>query len=47
VVWENAKVERRNNPIINILEPENNHVSMGAIEGQGTSFDNPDFKGNH
>ncbi len=26
------------------LEPKNNHVSMGAMEGQGTSFDNPNFK---
>jgi hypothetical protein len=45
VVWENAKVERRNNLIMDILEPKNNHVSMGATEGQGTSFDNPNFKG--
>jgi hypothetical protein len=32
---------------MDILEPKNNHVSMGATEGQGTSFDNPNFKGNH
>jgi hypothetical protein len=47
VVWENANVEKRNNPIMDILEPKNNHVSMGAIEGLGTSFGNPNFKGNH
>jgi hypothetical protein len=48
MVWENAKVERMNNPIMDIQEPKNNHVFMRAIEGQGTSFDNPNyFKGDH